>query len=120
MLVIPIKRSFIYVEPVYLQAEQSQMPELKRVIVSFKERLEMEVNLAQALRTVFNAENVPPAVTSKVIRGQAPAVPLAQGAQQALEHYNKAMDDLKRGDWSGYGAQLKQLKEILQKMSKRQ
>ena len=71
MLVIPIKRSFIYVEPVYLQAEQSQMPELKRVIVSFKEELEMEVNLSQALRAVFNAENIPPAVISKVIQGQA-------------------------------------------------
>jgi len=44
---------------------------------------------------------------------------LARQAQQALEHYNQAMDDLKREDWSGYGDQLKQLKEILQKMSKR-
>gem|GEM_PF-6146476 len=78
----------------------------------------MEVDLGRALQAVFNAEHVPQAVISKVMQGQAPKVPLAQRAQKALEHYNKAMGDLKRGDWAGYGDQLKQLKEILQEMSK--
>ncbi|NOZ79441.1 MAG: UPF0182 family protein [Acidobacteria bacterium] len=116
MLVIPIEKSFIYVEPVYLQAEQSEMPELKRVIVSFKERLEMERNLDLALRVVFNAQNVPAKAISRVMQGQAPAVPLTREAQKALDHYNKAMDALKRGDWSGYGAELKKLRALLEKM----
>lgn len=119
MLVIPIEGSFIYVEPVYLQAEESQMPELKRVIVSFKERLKMEVNLDRALRAVFNAENVQPRVTAQAMQGQKSTLPLAHRARQALDHYNKAMDALKREDWAGYGAELKQLKQLLQKMAKK-
>lgn len=119
MLVIPIEKSFIYVEPVYLQAEQSEMPELKRVIVSFKEKLEMERNLDEALSAVFNVANVPASVISKVRQGQAPAAPLSREAQKALTRYNSAMDALKRGDWAAYGAELEKLKEILQSMAKR-
>ncbi len=118
MLVIPIENSFIYVEPVYLQAEQSEMPELKRVIVSFKERLEMRRNLDRALRAVFNAENVPAQTAAKVMQGQEPAVPLAREAQRALDAYNRAMNALKKGDWAGYGAELNTLKGLLQKMAK--
>ncbi len=118
MLVIPIEASFIYVEPVYLQAEQSEMPELKRVIVSFKERLEMQHNLDGALRAVFNQGNVPMNVTAAVIEGRRPTVPLGQEARRALEAYNKAIKALKKGDWAGYGAQLDTLKALLERMAK--
>ncbi len=53
-LVIPIQNSFIYVEPVYLQSEQGQIPELKRVIVAFEEKIEMRETLDEALQAVFN------------------------------------------------------------------
>jgi uncharacterized membrane protein (UPF0182 family) len=116
LLVIPIEHSFIYVEPVYLQATQSRMPQLKRVIAVEDGRLMMEKNLDAALRAVFAVEGVPPAQQQKVLSG-APAGPLPAGAQEALEHYNKAMQYLKQANWAKYGEELSQLKHTLETMA---
>ena len=49
LLVIPIKDSILYIEPLYIQAETGQLPELKRVLVSDGVRVVMEKDLASAL-----------------------------------------------------------------------
>ena len=41
-MVVPVKDSLIYVEPIYLQATQSKLPELKRVIFSYGDRVVYE------------------------------------------------------------------------------
>ena len=118
-LVIPIKNSFIYVEPVYLQSEQGQIPELKRVIVAYKEQIEMRRTLDQALQAVFNMtgsrDTTTVATGPGMIRTGMPA--LSDQAQQALQHYNKALDYLKQNNWAGYGKELQQVKEILLRMA---
>ena len=53
LLVIPINQSFLYVEPVFLLAEGTNIPQLKRVIVSDGNHLAMEPTLAEALQVVF-------------------------------------------------------------------
>ena len=53
LLVIPIERSLVYVAPLYIAAEKGQLPELKRVIVGFGERIAMEETLDGALARVF-------------------------------------------------------------------
>ena len=53
LLVIPIERSLVYVEPLYIAAEKGQLPELKRVIVGFGDRIAMEETLEGALARVF-------------------------------------------------------------------
>ena len=117
LLVIPIAKSFIYVEPVYLQSEQSQMPELKRVVAAFGDKLEMRRTLDEALRAIFSAQGLPSQTASKAMRGITPAN-LPQEARRALYHYNRAMEFLKKGDWAGYGAELQQVKRILESMSR--
>jgi uncharacterized membrane protein (UPF0182 family) len=57
LLVIPIEQSFLYVEPVYLVAEGTNIPQLKRVIVSNGERLAMEPTLQEALAAVFGGRD---------------------------------------------------------------
>ncbi|MGA9479360.1 MAG: UPF0182 family protein, partial [Desulfobacterales bacterium] len=118
LLVIPIEHSFLYVEPVYLQSEQSKMPELKRVIVSLGEQLQMRDNLDDALRAVFSVEAVPPAQIQEALTGL-PTGPLSDMAQEALDHYNKALDYLKNADWTKYGQELDNIKDILQRMAKK-
>ncbi|MFZ0545354.1 MAG: UPF0182 family protein, partial [Candidatus Promineifilaceae bacterium] len=49
LLVLPMNSSFLYVEPIYLQAESSQLPELTRIIVASGERLVMRETLEEAL-----------------------------------------------------------------------
>jgi uncharacterized membrane protein (UPF0182 family) len=118
-LVIPIKNSFIYVEPVYLQSEQGQIPELKRVIVAYKEQIEMRRTLDQALKAVFN---IP---VGKDTTQMHQSLPVAMGltsltdqAKQALDHYNRALEFLKQDNWAGYGAELQKMKDILSEMAK--
>ena len=53
LLVIPIEQSLLYVEPLYLEAEQNQLPTLVRVIVAFGNRIAMTETLEQSLRAVF-------------------------------------------------------------------
>ncbi len=119
LLVIPIEHSFFYVDPVYLQSEQSQMPELKRVIVAIGDQLQMRDNLDDTLRAVFSVEAVPPAQTKKALAGL-PTGPMSDMAQKALDHYNKALEYLKQGNWAKYGQELDQLRKILQRMTEKQ
>lgn len=54
LLVIPIEDSLLYVEPLYLEAEQNQLPILARVIVAYQNRIAMAETLNQALTAIFN------------------------------------------------------------------
>ncbi|MCL2926790.1 MAG: UPF0182 family protein [Trichodesmium sp. MAG_R01] len=56
LLVIPINKSLIYVEPIYLEAEQNSLPTLRRVIVSYKNRVVMKPTLDEALQEVFQIQ----------------------------------------------------------------
>jgi uncharacterized protein len=61
LLVIPLAQSNLYVEPIYLQATASPLPELKRVIVAMGNRVVMEPTLGEALARLFGtAAPAPP------------------------------------------------------------
>ena len=49
LLVIPIGRSLLYVEPVYLQAQRSPMPELRLVVLAIQERVAYGQSFEEAL-----------------------------------------------------------------------
>lgn len=53
LLVIPIEKSLLYVEPIYLEAERNSLPTLVRVIVAYENKIVMAENLEQALETIF-------------------------------------------------------------------
>ena len=55
LLVIPIENSILYVSPLYLRAEQGQLPELKRVIAAYGDRVVMKETLAETLAALFEA-----------------------------------------------------------------
>jgi uncharacterized protein len=53
LLVIPIEHSLLYVEPLYLEAQQNGLPTLGRVIVVYRDRIVMAKTLTQALQSIF-------------------------------------------------------------------
>ena len=149
LLAIPISDTFIYVEPVYLEATQEKselpstaapqpkgfgkpgrggapvssqqdksraasIPELKRVIVAFGNRLVMEENLDKALSSVLGGQ-----IFTKQLAS--PSIPQTQDLSNlgvlALEHYNKAKDYLRQGNWAEYGRELENLEKILREIS---
>ncbi len=118
LLVIPIEKSVLYVEPVYLQAERGQLPELKRVIVASGNRIAMEPTLAQSLSAIYG---VLPPVTAPPTPSLPPEVTLpsevAELAHLAQQHYYKAQEHLQTGDWAGWGEELRKMEEALNRLA---
>jgi uncharacterized protein len=115
LIVIPIEDSILYVSPLYLRAETGQLPELKRVIVAYGERVVMEETLVEALATLFK-EPVRTSPAPGAPPGRSPAGTEADRAREALSHYNGAMEQLKNGDWGGFGVELDKLRSLLEQL----
>jgi uncharacterized membrane protein (UPF0182 family) len=122
LLVIPVDNAILYVEPIYLQAEASQLPELRRVIVAYGNRIAMAETLAAALAQVMGAgEAIEPPADSQV--GELPVgqdlPPVLEGElgaliRQADAHYQAAQDCLQAGDWTCYGQEMDALERVLE------
>ncbi len=112
LLVIPIEQSLLYVEPVYLRAEQGELPELKRVIVAYDKTVVMEENLEQALAAIFGGKQGKPKVSTPL-----PTKDLSL-IESALEAYQKAQAALQQGNWAEYGRYQQELGRILQQLQK--
>lgn len=115
LLVIPIEQSIIYVEPLYLQSEQSDLPELKRVIVSYNDQIAMEPTLEDALFKIFTGAPAAPAAGNQP-SGKAVSPTVTDLISQANNHFSKAQDAAKNGDWSTYGDELKKLGDVLDQL----
>ena len=122
LLVIPVENSILYVQPLYLAAEAGGgLPQLKRVIVSFSDQVVMDSTLEAALNRIFGGATAaaPSAVPTA---GPQPTLPSAAPDTQALireasQHYERAQQLLKQGDWAGYGDETRKLGEVLKRLA---
>ena len=112
LLVVPIEQSFIYVKPIYLVAEGTDIPQLKRVIVSDGSRLAMEPSLEAALAAVFEGTKLPAAdVAPESPPRPSPAMEGAPtDARAALDSAERA---LATGDWDTFGKAMQRLKGLI-------
>jgi uncharacterized membrane protein (UPF0182 family) len=116
MLAIPIEASLLYVQPLYLAAEKGSLPELKRVIVAFGNQIAMEESLEQSLQRIFGGR---PAEAKAAAAPAPEAAGKEKGlARQALEHFARAQELLRQGNWAGYGDELKRIETLLKEMDK--
>ena len=123
MLVIPIEKSLLYVQPLFLTADKGGLPELRRVIVAYGDQVVMEETLELALQKIFGGK-VPaqPAVQSAAAGGggaesAGPKVPGAGLAREAVAIFDRAMLLQRQGDWAGYGEELRKLQQVLRRMA---
>ena len=120
LLVIPVEDSVVYVEPLYLRSTQGQIPELKRVIVAYGDRLAMERTLDAALAAVFRPGDAPRPAPVAAPLPDAPGVPAAPSAPpepseagSPRERYRAALEALQRGDWQAFGREMDGLGKAL-------
>jgi uncharacterized membrane protein (UPF0182 family) len=119
LIVVPIEESFLYVEPIYLIAEQIQIPQMQRVIVSYGDRVAMERTLRQALNTVLGEqvmETRQEALAS--IQRQAGAAQRASTEQiEELEESNTLIQEaraaLQEGNFAQFGDRFDELEQVL-------
>jgi uncharacterized protein len=127
LLVIPIEESLIYVRPLYIRSESGKIPELKRVIVAYENKIAMEETLEVALARIFSGVFVEAQQVSAAARPAAAssspteAATAASGAdllRDARDAYERAIQAQKQGDWARYGEEIKKLGAILENLSR--
>jgi len=111
LLVIPIQDSILYIEPLYIQAETGQLPELKRVLVSDGVSVVMEENLAEALEVLFGK--------AKKVVVETKEKSTTELIEEAQNYYELIEDSMKKGDWTGIGDNLDELGNVLDTLSKK-
>ncbi|MFQ8601621.1 MAG: UPF0182 family protein, partial [Anaerovoracaceae bacterium] len=121
MFVVPIEDSLLYIEPVYLEATNSSIPEVKRVIVAYGDRIAYKPTLAEALNSLFgegSAEESPGSNKGEASSGASEAslsqTEIVTKAQEAFDNAQKAQQD---GDWAKYGEYLNELDKYLNMLS---
>lgn len=118
LLVIPIESSLIYVQPLYLRAETGKIPELKRVIVAYENRIAMEKTLDQALAQIFGDVGIAERIQAPDERAIPQHTDEKNLIRQAHEHYRRAMQAQREGNWGLYGDEIQKLGEIIRQMQR--
>lgn len=125
MFIIPINTSILYVEPVYLEATNSSIPEVKRIIVAYNDKIAYEETLADCLISLFGtkAQNgVSGSETTNPSQsgGEDSAANMSarQLAELVQEYFTKAQNAQKNGDWAKYGEYLDKMEEYLNELTK--
>ena len=127
LLVIPIEESLLYIRPMYLRAANGRIPELKRVVVAYQNQIVMESTLDAALARLFPAGAAPAAASPRAEGAKASLAGQAAGlgrpdslASEAQALYRRALQAQRDGNWAQYGEDIRQLGELLQRMSSQQ
>ncbi|MGI6736082.1 MAG: UPF0182 family protein [Anaerovoracaceae bacterium] len=123
MFVIPIEDSILYVEPVYLEATNSSIPEVKRVIVVYGDRIAYEPTLAEALNSLFgegSGDNyktgADEAESGSDKKSNDKSMSQAELIEKAQDAYDSAINAQKDGDWAKYGKQMDELEKYLNQL----
>ena len=109
LIVTPIENSFLYIVPLYLQAEGANFPQLKRVIAVAADKVVMEPTLDEAINDLFGTQQP---VEGPGGSSQPPSTPqpaLAR-ARMLLDQARKAMQ---QGDWAKFGTAMEGLEHQL-------
>ncbi len=136
LLVIPIGDAIVYVEPLYLQAETSALPELKRVIVASGERVVMQNNLSEAVASLLG--ETPIVALEEGTEGPAEGEDLEEARDatdradeievgettdfatlvlQAQLRERAATEALAEGDWVAFGEEMAALQQVIDQLS---
>jgi uncharacterized membrane protein (UPF0182 family) len=119
MLVIPIEKSLLYVQPLFLAAaDKAGLPELRRVIVAFGDEVVMEETLELALQRIFGGRKVPVAAEGAPPAPEGAKASTSELSREALRIYERATTLQRQGDWGGYGEELKKLQQVLKQLAR--
>jgi uncharacterized membrane protein (UPF0182 family) len=109
LIVTPIENSFLYVVPLYLQAEGANFPQLKRVIAVAGDKVVMEPTLDAALGDLFGASALSAGSAAPAAPGATPQPAL----EQARRIFDEAQKAMQHGDWTKFGTAMQGLEHEL-------
>ena len=126
LLVIPIGRSLMFVEPIYLQAERSPMPELRIVVLATQEKLAYGQTFAEAMNNLFGeAARAATPEASPTPSGPQQPQPSATPSQDLQQLINRAIQEFEdyqrltsQGKLGEAGQKLEQHKRTLEEIQR--
>jgi uncharacterized membrane protein (UPF0182 family) len=116
-LIIPIKNSLLYVEPMYLRAKgEKSIPEMKKIVVSYGDKIILADSIEAAIEQLFDYSEKNNREESKdKLNLDAKTL---ENIKTAKILYNKALEAQKNGDWAEYGTFIKELGNILDEIDR--
>jgi uncharacterized protein len=124
LIIMPIGTGLLFVEPIYLQAVRSPMPELRLVVLATQERLTYAENFDTALKQLLGqtqktgAKETEPAKTGEKQTAAASSVDdLIKKASQAFADYQRLTSE---GKLAEAGQKLDELKQALNQLQSQQ
>ncbi len=119
LLVIPLGRSLMFVEPVYLQAERSPMPELRLVVLATQEKLGYGQTFTEAMNSLFGEAAVKPSTEEQkqpTTQQPTPAADLQQLINRAIQEFEDYQRLTSQGKLGEAGQKLEQHKRTLEEI----
>ncbi|MBV9359394.1 MAG: hypothetical protein JO023_28110 [Chloroflexi bacterium] len=122
LLVIPLQDSPLFLEPLYIRAQNNPLPQLQRVIVASTQAVVMSDTLPSALQALAAGKHGEVLSTPAAEAPTAAPAPPSGGtpqdlARQALQTYQDAVAAQRQGDWATYGQKLDQLQALLEQLN---
>ncbi len=120
IIVVPIEESFLYVEPIFLVAEEIQIPEMQRVIAATDQQVAMKRTLRQSLNSVMGGQVVETRrqalaqMEQAAGAAQAAAPEQVEGLERAKELIQEARKALQAGDFGQFGERFNELEKTLE------
>ena len=117
MFIIPVNNSIMYVEPVYLEASNQAIPEVKRVIVAYGDKIAYASTLDEALESLFgDGAGNSGSVSSSSTGSSGTSSSQKELIGKAKQAYENAVKAQKSGDWKTYGEYLEELSGYLDQL----
>jgi hypothetical protein len=139
LLVIPVEDSLLYAQPLFLRANQSEIPELRRTVLVFGDQVVMEDTLQGALTALFGEAapgvELPEGAEAPVAgdedeegggtgqpsapsAGQLDDPAVADALNRAIEAFDAADQALEAGDLGTYQEQTDEAQEALREVER--
>jgi uncharacterized membrane protein (UPF0182 family) len=90
-LVLPVDGTFLYVEPIYIQAPQAQLPEMKKLVLAVGDRLVYADDLPEAMAELAQPPGAAPGTAGSTGASAPPAAGVAPGTLPAATTANRAL-----------------------------
>ena len=135
LIVVPVGDSLIYLQPVYLQSQQSAFPEFQRIIVASPRQVVWAPTLGEALGLLLEAEGTveptpppgsspgpgpSPTPTPRPSGTPGPAEPLPADVPGLIAyanlHFELAQGALRAGDFALYGDEIAKVEAALRRL----
>lgn len=115
LMVVPIEKSLLYVEPLYIKSNnESSLPELKQVIVGYGDKIVMRPTLEEAIYALFNVQAPISSTSANFLNGLE--------EEQVIERVIAAFQEVKaassQNDWESFGASMKLLEDTIHELEK--